>query len=445
MKIKDIPDKLKQFWKFITEDIWRISSSEVSKKRHQGYSVLKVIYISIRRFQEDNLSRTASALTYSTFLSVIPLLAVLVSIAKGFGFQSIVESQLFQYFPGQQEVFEKAIELIGSYMQYTKGGVFFGFGLILLLYTVYNLISNIENAFNNIWQVSKSRSFGRKVTDYFSVIVLMPVFLVCTSGVSIFMSTAFETLNEYEVFTPIYELLITVLPVIFVILFFTLLYKFLPNTTVKFKHAFFAGIVAGIGFMTFQYLYVNGQIWVSKYNAIYGTFAFVPLLLLWMQLSWTICLIGAEIAYAGQNVKNFDFDSDSKNISRRYLDFFTLIITSIIVKRFEKGEPAMTAGEISGESKIPIRLTNNIINLLVDLELLSEIKDGDKYTTYQPAVDINLISLEYLFAKIDQKGSENFKVDKGFAFHPEWNVILQSRKDMFANNKNVLVKDVVFD
>jgi membrane protein len=328
-------------------------------------------------------------------------------------------------------------------MQQTKDGLFLGLGLLLLFYTVFNLISGIENTFNMIWQVSRGRTIVRRLTDYFSTFLFLPVFLVCSSGISIFFATTFKTLKYYQLLAPIYEIIITIAPWIISIFAFTGLYMFMPNTKVKFKHAFYAGILAAIGFQVVQYLYISGQIWVSKYNAIYGSFALIPLLLLWVQLSWTICLIGAEISYAGQNIQNFEFENESKNISRRYLDFLTLTITTLIVKRFEQEVKPYTAMDISFEYKIPIRLTKRILYHLIELDVIHELKNDDDYPYYQPAIDINKITLEYLFTKIDRHGSENFKVDNKHIFHPEWEAILQTREDMFLKNKSLLVKDLV--
>lgn len=442
MKIKDIPQYIKRFWVFISEDIWRVNPSDLSKKKRRGYHILKVITLSVKHFQEDKLQRNASALTYSTFLSIIPLLAVILSIAKGFGFDNIVESQLFQYFPGQREILTKVLDFVDSYMVHTKDGVFLGVGLVLLLYTVFNLISNIENTFNIIWQVPKGRSYVRRFTDYFSVFLLLPIFLICSSGISILTATTFETLQKYVFFAPIYEVVIAIVPIVITIFVFTALYMFMPNTKVKFKNAFFAAIFSGIAFQLFQYIYISGQIWVTKYNAIYGSFAFLPLLLLWMQLSWVICLVGVEIAYANQNVHNFEYEQDSKNISRRYLDFLTLVILTLIVQRFEKGEKPYTASEISNEYHIPTRLTQRILYLLEDLGIINEVKDEDDFVNYQPASDINNITVEYLFTKIDRYGSENFKIDNKVEFGAEWKVILDSRMDMFPPEKNVLLKDL---
>ncbi len=444
IKISEIPEQVVKFWKFITEDVWRISVEGLSTKKQRGYNFLKVISLAIRRFQEDNLQRNASALTYSTLLAIVPLLAVLLSIAKGFGFNNIIQSQLFDSFPGQRDALTNIFSFVDSYMQHTKDGLFLGLGIVLLLYTILNLISTVEYNFNKIWQVSKGRSYTRKITDYFSILLLLPIFLICSSGLSIFMNTTYQSLNSAIGFNlaPVYDLLLKIIPIVAAIFAFTGMYMYMPNTKVKFKHAFYAGIFAGIGFQLFQYLYIAGQVWVSKYNAIYGSFAFLPLLLLWMQLSWTICLLGAEIAYAGQNVRSYEFERDSKNISKRYYDFLTLVIATLIVKRFQEEKQPYTADDISIEYKIPIRLTHDILFHLIDLNIISEIKDEDQYPNYQPAIDINKISVEYLYSKMDAYGSENFFVDKEVEFKSEWLTVLKLREDMFKSNKNLLLKDL---
>jgi len=442
-KFSEIPKKIKTFIKFITEDVWRITDLEVSGKKKTGYNFMKIVSLVVRRFSEDNLSSRASALTYSTLLSLVPMLAVLLSIARGFGFNNIVESQLFDNFPGQKEILAKAFDFVNSYLSQAKEGLFVGLGLLLLLYTVFNLISGIEDNFNMIWQVKKGRPYYRKFTDYFSVLLLMPVFLVFSSGLSVFVSTMLDTIDKYEVLTPVYQIFIKLTPFFVSILAFTFLYLFMPNTKVQFKHAFYAGIFAGSAFLLFQYLYISGQIWVSKYNAIYGSFAFLPLLLLWLQLSWLICLIGAEFSYASQNIRTFSFEADSKNISRRYYDFVMLTVATLIVKRFEKGHPPYTADEISVNFKIPIRLTHQVIFNLYELEIINEVKENDdRQAHYQPALDINKITIGYLFKKIDTKGSEKFKIDNDIEFRSEWEAVLQIREKMMNTSGNTLLKDL---
>ena len=430
---------------FVTYDIWRITENEVSGLKEIYINAIKTMILAIRGFQNENLQTRASALTYNTLLAIVPLLAVLLGIAKGFGFQNTVRDALLDYFPGHQMELDKAFEFVESYLAQAQGGVIIGIGLILLLYTVISLISSIEDTFNDIWQINKSRPWFRKISDYLALFVVLPILMTSSSGIAIFVSTLQNSFLQHYVFlTPIVELCLHITPYVFTSLAFAGLYIALPNTKVKIINGLIAGIIAGCAFQFFQLVYISGQIWVSKYNAIYGSFAALPLLLLWLQLSWLICLFGAELSYASQNVKKFSFERDSKNISRRYKDFLTLLIASLIIKRFANGEKPYTADELSDSYRIPIRVTTQILYMLTELKIITEVVVGndDRVIHYQPAMDINQISVSLLFEKIDRFGSENFKIDTKGVFNKEWKTLLKTREEMVRSNEHVLLKDL---
>ena len=425
--------------RFVTYDIWRITENEVSGLKEIYINIIKTVILAVRGFQSENLQTKASALTYSTLLSIVPLLAVLLGIAKGFGFQGTVRQELFDYFPGHEMELNKAFEFVESYLAQAQGGV------ILLFYTVINLISSVEDTFNDIWQIQKSRPWYRKISDYLALFLVLPVLMTASSGLSIFMSTLQNSfLGQYLFFTPLMELFLHIAPYIITTLAFTGLYVSLPNTKVRFVNGLVAGFIAGCAFQLFQFIYISGQIWVSKYNAIYGSFAALPLLLLWLQLSWLICLFGAELSYASQNVKKFSFERDSKSISRRYKDFLTLLIASLIIKRFVKGEKPYTADELSDAYRIPIRITTQILYLLTELNIIIEVNYGndDRVAYYQPAIDVNKITVSYLLTRMDEYGSENFKIDTSKLFSKEWKALLKTREDMIKANDNILLKDL---
>ena len=431
--------------RFVTYDIWRITENEVSGLKEFYINTIKTILLAIRGFRDENLQTRASALTYSTLLAIVPFLAVLVGIAKGFGFQNNVREELFAYFPGHEAELDKAFEFVDSYLAQAQGGVIIGIGLIFLFYIVINLISSIEDTFNDIWQINKSRAWYRKISDYLALFLLLPILMIISSGMSIFISTLQNSfLSQYVIFTTLVEAFFKIAPYVITALAFTGLYIFLPNTKVRFVNGFIAGVVAGATFQFFQVLYISGQIWVSKYNAIYGSFAALPLLLLWLQLSWLICLFGAELSYASQNVKKFSFERDSKNISRRYKDFLTLLITTLVVKRFTQGEKPYTADELSETYRIPIKITSQILYQLTELGILNEVNIGndERIVYYQPAIDVNKISVSFLFSKIDEFGSENFKIDTSELFSNEWKTLLKTREDMIKANSNILLKDL---
>lgn len=431
--------------RFVTYDMWRITGNEVTGIKHIGINAAKSISLAVRSFVNENLQSRASALTYSTLLAIVPLLAVLLAIAKGFGFQDIVRQTLVDYFPGHEEQWDKAFEFVESYLAQAQGGIIVGIGIIILLYTVVSLISNIENTFNDIWQINKSRAFARKVTDYLALLLILPILLMASSGISIFMSTLQNSiLNEFVFLTPLVDLILKIVPYIIATMVFTAIYIFLPNTKVKFLPGLIAGFIAGIAFQSFQLFYISGQIWVGKYNAIYGTFAAIPLLLLFVQLSWVICLFGGALAYGIQNVKKFNFENDSRTISRRYRDFVAVTITSLIIKRFVAGENPYTADELSEKYHIPIRLATTVLYQLTELHILTEVKNPhDEWTLYyQPAIDINQITVSSLLKMLDEDGSENFKIDNKRHFRKEWEAILRTREEMYEANKNTLLKDI---
>lgn len=440
-----ISDLFKWLIHFITYDIWRITENEVSGLKEFYINLIKTIILAVRGFINDNLQTKASALTYSTLLAIVPMLAVLLGIAKGFGFQNIVRQELFDYFPGHETELTRAFTFVEGYLAQTQGGLFIGVGLTLLLYTVINLISSVEDTLNDIWQIKKSRTWYRKITDYLSLILILPILMTSSAGLSLFISTIQNSfLGYFHFITPLTELLLNIAPYIITSLAFTGLYLMLPNTKVRFINGLVAGLIAGCAFQFFQFIYISGQIWVSKYNAIYGSFAALPLLLLWLQLSWLICLFGAELSYASQNVKKFSFERDSKNISRRYKDFLTLLIASLIIKRFEKEEKPYTSDELSQTYRIPSRITTQILNMLTELHIIIEVnyENDDRVIYYQPALDINKITVSRFFSKIDGYGSENFKIDTKGEFKNEWKALMKTREDMIKSNEHILLKDL---
>jgi len=425
--------------RFLTYDIWRVTKTDASAKKFGFYNIIKALILAIKDIDGAELNNRAAALTYRTLLSIVPMLAVLFAIARGFGFQNIVESQLFTYFEGQKDMLEKSMAFIDKSLEYAQGGVFLGIGVALLLYTVINLLSSIEDNFNTIWRIKKGRTYYRQFTDYLALIILAPVFLILNSGLSIFLNSTLDIAILGTVVSPV----IKIIPFLLTSALFTFFYIYIPNTKVKFRAALMAGILAGVSFQVFQMLYIGGQIWISKYNAIYGSFAALPLLLLWLQLSWFICLFGVELSFAYQNVSKFSFEHETKNISRRYKDFVTLTIVSLIVKRFEKGEKPYTSDRLSEEFKIPTKLVSDIIYFLLEVNVITEtVSEDDRVPAYIPAIDINQMTIEYLFDKIDLYGSEDFKIDTSVEFKNEWEKILELRKELLEKEGKMLIKDI---
>lgn len=437
--IEKISNFIKKVIHFLTYDIWRFTRDELSAKRMTLYDILKSFILVFRNIDRTELNTRAAALTYKNLLSIVPILAVLFAIARGFGLQDEVQRELVKYFEGQADLINRAMTFIDNSLQYAHGGVFLGIGVVILLYTVVNLLSSIEDNFNLIWNIKNGRTYYRQFTDYLALIVIAPVFLICNAGFSILLSnTANMELIGYMV-RPI----IKIAPFLITIFLFTFLYIYIPNTKVRFMPAFIAGTFSGTVFQIFQMLYIGGQIWISKYNAIYGSFAALPLLMLWLQLSWFILLFGVQLSYAYQNVAKFSFEQETKNISRRFKDFVLLAILNLIVKRFENGEKPYTADEISMIHRIPTKLTSESIYYLLELGVIVETPTIDLLVpAFVPAIDINKLTVGFLLNRINSHGSEDFKIDIDVEFNREWQRILDIEEQLICEENDILIKDL---
>ena len=258
------------------------------------------------------------------------------------------------------------------------------------------------------------------------------------------MTTTLKHIENFALLAPLVRFLIRLIPFVLTWFMFTGLYLFMPNTKVKFKHALISGILAGTAYQLFQFFYINSQLWVSRYNAIYGSFAALPLFLLWLQGSWTICLFGVELTYAGQNVRNFSFDRDTRNISPRFRDFVAILIMSHIAKRFDHGQPPYTAEELSEECQIPIRLTQQTLYKLQEAGIVHEVSADAKSeaTGYQPSIDTGKLSVALLLDRLYTYGSEDFKIDREHEYSEEWLTLLKARDIYYKETSHVLLKDL---
>ena len=235
----------------------------------------------------------ASALTYSTLLAIVPILAVVFAIARGFGYNKYIEMWFRELLASQPQVADVIVSFVNSYLIHTKSGIFLGVGLIFMLYTVLMLVNNVEETFNQIWQVNNSRPIIRSFTNYLAMFFLFPIIIVVSTGFSIFMETVADRMDDFVLLEPVIHKLISFSSYMLMSLLFIVLYVYMPNTKVRFSCAIVPGILAGMAMHILQIVYIHSQIWVTGYNAIYGSFAALPLFMLWVQISWAICLFGA--------------------------------------------------------------------------------------------------------------------------------------------------------
>ena len=429
---------------FLTVGIWRVSRGDVSPTKYFIYSVLKKLLIAIEFTTEKRITSSAAALTYSTLLAIVPILAVVFGIARGFGYNKYIEQWFRESFSSQPQVAETIIGFVNSYLIHTKSGLFLGIGLIFMLFTVIMLVSNIEHTFNDIWQVKKPRSMFRTITDYSSLLLLIPIVIVITSGVSIFFATIFKNIEDTMLLGPLAQFAFQLMPYILMSGVFIAMYVFMPNTKVSLSCAFAPGILAGVAMQGLQIFYIHSQIWVSSYNAIYGSFAALPLFMLWIQISWLICLFGAELCYASQNMEAFAFKARTEDLSHRYKTLLSLVIASRVCKRFAEGGKPFSALQLKLATGIPIRIVNDLLYEMSQVHILTEIPGGDKSddSLYQPAECLTRLSVSTLIDRMEAHGKWPLDIDMKQISSAAWKDVIARRREYLESQRATLLKDL---
>lgn len=397
-----IIDKAKAWKDYFFEGVWKETRNTLKIR------ILKTANLSVTAFMDRGLQSKSMALTYITVLAIVPMLALMFALARGFGLQNVIQRELLIQFPSQQHAIEEGMRFVDSYISQTSQGIFVGIGIVMLLWTLISMLSSIENVFNNIWDIKVQRSLYQKITDYIAICLIVPVLMMCSAGITIFMSTMVSGDSPLAILGPVIDVILKASPLILAWLAISVSYYLIPNTKVGFKYAAIAGAVAAVGFEAVQQLILTGQIYVSKYNAIYGSFAFLPLLLIWLQISWLIILSGCVLAHSMQNIFSFNYLGDVSDVANSYVRKITLVLMAIVLHRFESGKPPLTRNQISTLYNLPVSILSRIITRLLKAGLIYYVllQDGEK--GIMPAVDNDRYTVGEFYSAIDDSGDAGF-------------------------------------
>ena len=431
---------------FIEYDLWRRTSSELQQSRRTkrvGFSALKTIILVIRGFNSKQLNMTANALTYSLAFAIVPILAMILAVAKGFGFSEMIENQLQQSMLGETNLVPTVMEMVDRYLETAQGGAFIGIGLLILIWAVYSFFRNVEQAFNSIWDVKKSRSVVRQLTTYIAVLFLVPVLVVTTSGMSIFVHSTVESLSAFKVLDEYHGTMVRILQFLIVWVIFLWMYMAIPNTKVHFRSAIYPAIIMGTLFQLLQMLSMYVIMFLSRTSIVYGAFAAIPIIMIWLQWACLLILIGADLSFAIQNNEQFEYELDVLSMSRRYKDFLTLYLLHRIIYRFEHDEIPYMAVELAHENNLPIRLVSQLLNRLVDVGLLRTVYVEQKEEkTYQPALDTHQITVGMCIERIDKQGTEEFLRGASTEMQAFWKRYMQL-KDEHNTLKHIRIDELM--
>lgn len=405
-------DIFKQIGQYLKTDIWRQTSSV---RRERGffhrvwYNALRTLIIVIRGFSSKQLNLTAAGLTSYLVFAIVPMLAMTLAVAKGFGFSDVIEHQLNASFLAETGIVPSIMAMVNRYLDTAQDGLFVGIGIIIMIWAIYQLFMNVEKAFNDIWDVRKSRSLLKQTVNYLSILLAIPILIIVSSGVDVIIQS---TLGSFSIFVDIRKWLIRLIQFMIVWGLFLWIFVTVPNTKVRFSAAIIPAILMGTLFQLLQMFSVYIMLLLGRTSIVYG--AFGGFMILYMLLQWTsmLLLIGTTMTYAIQNNEDFDYANDIELMSRRYKDFVTLFLLNRIALRFEADEAPYTARKLAEEYKLPMRLVTNLLTRLEDVGLLREVYvENEQERTFQPALDTHRITVGMVTDRIDKQGIESFLQD----------------------------------
>lgn len=433
--------------KRLNDAIWHTPLSELSKGKTFVFKQLRIIVLAARGFSNDKVSLRASALTFYSLLSVIPVAAIAFAIAKGFDLDKNLEKIIMDKFDMYKDMLGPLLVKVRSAIDATRGGYMAGVGVIILFWSVLSLLDHIESSFNQIWQIRSSRPWYRKFTDYLTIMVIAPVFIILSSSITIFISTQLTDFMSnaaiLSFFKPLISFLIKFAPYLLTWMTMTILFIIMPNAKVKFIPALISGIIAGTAIQIIQWVYIDLQFGITNLSAIYGSFAAVPLFIIWLQTTWIVVLLGAELSFANQNVSRYEFESDALNISNYQKRALVLMIMQKIINNFSTGEKPISAETIAITLKIPVRLALDILQDLSSVNLVSIIHVNEqKERLYQPALDINKLTVSYVFSRLDKSGVSQIMVAKNKDYDKVISMLEKFDKLIAKSDYNILIKDL---
>lgn len=424
--LQKIIDKISDAYEYCVSGVWS------DYRRTSLVRLVKITNLSVKSFLDRDLQIKSMALTYSTVLAIVPALALIVAIGRGFGLQDSVQNELYILFPSQHKVITTFLSFVNSYLTTATQGVFVGVGIIVLLWTVIMLLSGIEDALNSIWDLKNKRTLFRKFTDYITICLMVPVLLICSSGISIFMSDTIQDVMYFSFLSPVVNFFLDLAPLFFAWAAFSISYWLIPNTKVEFKYAAVSGAFCAIAFYIIQLLFINGQIYVSKYNAIYGSFAFLPLFLIWLQLSWLIMLIGCVLTYSMQNVFTFNLLGNDQQLTVETRLRTAIIVMAVVAQRFLNRQEPLTSSQFAADYNLPVRVLGQTLQRLKEGGLIYSVNTKKGELAIGPAQEVKDMTVADVLKIFSTTGTNEISPEFEHIYAPLFELLQASSDKAYA-------------
>jgi len=430
--------------RFFNETIWAEQLETLPMNKRIGYRGARMTFILVKGFSDERLNQQAAALTYVFFLSIIPFLAVLFGLAKGFGFQDKMQKWVLDLM-GPFITHETLINVINT-VKDTPATALGAIGFLVLLWTVLKTLLNLERSFNQIWSVNNSRPLYRALSYYLSIVLIVPLLVVGSTTLTALPDwTMIKWLQNLPGMTAIWNTFQEFLPFIMSWVAFSLVYSFMVNTHVRILPAIWGGFTMSLSWNILLWLYIESNIGLSK-NKVYGAFAFLPVFLVFLYLSWLLLLFGSRVAFALQNENAFRRNLMARAIGMRYRAAVGLILIQEIALAFSKGKAAPKSVRLAEKLDVSLPLTDEILGRLEQGGIIHRVENNVSGERSQPGVapnrGLDTILIKEVFNAIEG-GDKRIRLPKqafGEAFQ---NVLEKAAEARDSALEGLTVKDLI--
>lgn len=408
------------------------------------FDICRFIYLVLTGITKNKTAVRATALAYTTLLSIVPLIAVMMAFIKAFGGFEKIQAWLNPLIldnlaTGSGEIVRKyLVEFIQNLHAGTLGVVAIG----LLILTVVGLLSTIETAFNDIWGVKQSRPFMRRLMAYWTLVTIGPLFVAISIGSTATLQSS-HFVQTYLLGNELIHTGLKLMPYVMTWTLFTMLYSFMPNTRVHFRSALLGGILAGTLWELAKYGYTVYAASSVQYSMVYGSLGVLPVFLIWLYLTWVIVLVGAEISFAHQNIATYREEKKVVKASQEFKEFLALNLVTYIGSHYEQHKGAVTAQALILDFKIPPRLINDVLFTLCVKGILLEMGEEEHY--YCPARPLERITVKNILDSLRSVGEVSPRF--GFTQYEKYfkRLLSDIDKTFFDISGNKNFKDIIHE
>ncbi|MDY0068626.1 MAG: YihY/virulence factor BrkB family protein [Porticoccaceae bacterium] len=431
---------------FVVDDLWRADVRDLGRARRQGYRLARLLFVLVREFANGQLNLRAMSLVYTTLLSMVPLLAVSFSVLKAFGVHNQIEPLLLNLVEPLGEKGNELVMNVLGFVENMKVGVLGSVGLALLLYTVISLVQKIENAFNYVWRAKSSRTLSRRFSDYLSVILVGPVLVFSAIGMtaSLMSSSLMQRIMGIEPFGSLLAGIAALLPFALILMAFTFVYMFVPNTRVKFSSALVGAATGGILWQLTGLAFAEFAASSTNYDAIYSGFAILVLFMIWLYLNWLILLLGAQVGYYHQYPEQIRLSSQRAPLAGRVREHLGLLVMYWIAHRFVHDGPPLTLEALGQLLKLPNDRVGETLEWLAAQGLVVESAgEPPEYLLHQDPAGLAVSELLRILRRPDD---EQAMMAHRLRSHPAVDgVMARMEKGLDQQLQTLTLRDLVLD